>query len=272
MNGDLIIQPSSDDITALKIWRNPKTMISEAKMAAETLMEFVTARKLSITFGTAPKPHLYFEAWAFLGHMFGVTSRVIPGGTKPIVVNGITGWEAEADAYHVPSGQVISTANSMCLSDEDNWSVRAKYDWRDKADGSGREKVKVGDIPVPQFQLRSMAETRAQAKALKGPFSWVIAMAGFDPTVAEDMRSKDGGTVRSPSQPQQQQRPATDGNGPRRISEKQAGRMFGIAKTANKTTDDVLVILKHFGFETPEDVTVLKYDEVCAEIARSDSA
>lgn len=272
MSQELIIEPSGDDMTALKIWRNPKTMITEAKIAADTLMEFVAARKLSITFGTAPKPHLYFEAWAFLAHMFNVTSRVVPGGTKPIVINGITGWESEADAYHVPSGQIISTANAMCLSDEDNWSVRAKYEWRDKSDGSGREKVKVGDIPVPQFQLRSMAETRAQAKALKGPFSWVIAMAGFDPTVAEDMR-KDGASVRQPQQPQQQ-RPAstTDGSGPRRISEKQAGRMFGIAKTANKSTEEVLVILKHFGFEAPEDVTVAKYDDVCAEIARSDSA
>ena len=51
----------------------------------------------------------------------------------------------------------------MCMDDESKWSDK------------------------PLFQLRSMAQTRAQAKALRNVLAWVVVMAGYAPTPAEEM-------------------------------------------------------------------------------------
>jgi hypothetical protein len=96
-----------------------------------------------------------FEAWAFLATMYRVTPRVVPGSTRLIEIGGVVGFEAEAEAFHVPSQLVISTGNAMCLNDEENWGLRPKYE------GKGDDRKRIGDVQVPLFQLRSMAQTRA---------------------------------------------------------------------------------------------------------------
>jgi hypothetical protein len=91
----------------------------------------------------------------------------------------------------------------MCLNDEDNWGAVPKYEWKDILDDKGKkiwdkglrngkggykaEKVQTGTVPKPLFQLRSMAQTRACAKALRQVFSWVVVLAGFKPSVAEEL-------------------------------------------------------------------------------------
>jgi hypothetical protein len=39
----------------------------------------------------------------------------------------------------------------------------------------------------PEFQLRSMAQTRACAKALRNAFAWIPVLAGYEGTPAEEM-------------------------------------------------------------------------------------
>ena len=51
-----------------------------------------------------------------------------------------------------------------------------------------KEKIKVADQPVPSFQLRSMAQTRACAKAFRNVLAWVVVLAGYKPTPAEEMQ------------------------------------------------------------------------------------
>ena len=48
----------------------------------------------------------------------------------------------------------------------------------------------------PAFQIRSMAQTRAAAKCLRNVLAWVVVMAGYAPTPAEEMDSS-----RTSSQP-----------------------------------------------------------------------
>jgi hypothetical protein len=221
------------------------------------------------------KDHLWFEAWAFLATMYRVTPRVVPGLTKIIEIGGVIGYEAEAEAFHMPSQTIISTGNAMCLNDEDNWGLRPKYEWRGQ--GNARERVKVGEVAVPLFQLRSMAETRAMSKALKGPFSWIVAMAGFAPSTAEegpgaDGNGGDGNGKQNIRQPQQKQQQAKTSDGaPAKITDKQASRIWGIAHSANKPKEEVIAILKHFGFEQAADVTVDVYEKICAEVQKGDA-
>ena len=44
-----------------------------------------------------------------------------------------------------------------------------------------------------EFQIASMAQTRAVSKAFRLALSWVMTLAGYEPTPAEEMKS--GGLV-----------------------------------------------------------------------------
>ena len=69
----------------------------------------------------------------------------------------------------------------------------------------------------PLFQLKSMAQTRACAKALRNVLAWVVVLAGYTPAPAEEMESD---TVASPhfSSPRRKSQIIE----PARISEAQA--------------------------------------------------
>ena len=152
---------------------NPRRSSLKPECAPMRLIAAVKRNNWVQKFGG--RDHLFFEAWSFLASMYRVTPRTRE--TRLVQIGDVTGYEAFAEAFHVPSGIVIGAADSMCLDDEDNWDVRPTYEW----DAQTRQKVRTGERPVPLFQLRSMSQTRAQAKALKGPFSWIVAMA-YAPT------------------------------------------------------------------------------------------
>lgn len=252
-----------DDAFSLRVARKPEAMVAEAALCANALMAAVRKNSWAQKFGN--KEHLFFEAWSFLASMYRVVPRVRE--TRLIQIGDVVGYEAFAEAFHVASQTVISTADAMCLNDEDNWSLRAEYEWTGPKDN--RQKVKVGDKPVPLFQLRSMAQTRAMAKALKGPFSWVVAMAGYAPRPAEEM-GPDGQPQQS-QQPQQPRSTQQQGGKTSLITEPQQKRFWALAKAANKSEDEIRRVLQSFGFESTKDITWEKYDAVCAEIQKGDA-
>lgn len=253
-----IVEP--DDGFTLRLARKPDAIVAEATLCANSLMAAVRKNEWAQKFGN--KEHLFFEAWAFLATMYRVTPRVKE--TRLVQIGDVTGYEAFAEAFHVPSGVVISTADSMCLDDEDNWDMRPEYDWQ--GSGRDRKKVKVGEKPVPLFQLRSMAQTRAMAKALRGPFSWIVAMAGYAPRAAEDMTGKESEQPTGPQAPQQKP-PESTGNGT--ITPKQASRIWAIGFSAGVDKRVIGEILRGQGFERAEDVTTDKYEALCALLEKA---
>ncbi len=118
-----IMIPQGDELLQIRLGRNPETLIKEAALCAGALMRVVKENGWAINFG-GKKDHLWFEAWAFLATMYRVTPRVVPGMTKLIEIGGVIGFEAEAEAFHVPSQTIVSTGNAMCLNDEENWGLR----------------------------------------------------------------------------------------------------------------------------------------------------
>ena len=64
-------------------------------------------------------------------------------------------------------GRIIATAESVCSSRENNWRNRDEY------------------------AIKSMAQTRATAKACRLAFSWIMVLAGYEPTPAEEMDNSD---------------------------------------------------------------------------------
>jgi hypothetical protein len=157
--------------------RKPTAVLAEATLAANALADVIKKKQKPVIFNG--EQYLEFEDWQTCGQFYHLTARV--SWTRPLELGGAIGFEAGADVIHNDTGMIISSAESMCMNDEDKWSKRTKYEW------VKGKREKVGEVPVPLFQLRSMAQTRACAKALRNVLAWVVVLAGFKPNVAEEM-------------------------------------------------------------------------------------
>jgi len=196
----------------IDVAKDPERVLIEAKRAAEALVRVVSSKPTKVIINN--EQYLEFEDWQTLGRFYGLTVRV--DSTDPVNFDGIKGWQARASVIN-RNGEVVSSADAMCLSDEEKWSTRSKYEyqyiwkngkattenppsdqitWIPNPKKSGKmmpkkERVKTKDEPVPFFQLRSMAQTRASAKAFRNVLAWVVVLAGYKPTPAEEMPSPD---------------------------------------------------------------------------------
>ena len=90
--------------------------------------------------------------------MLGVSPHIV--WSRPLEHHD--GWEARAEARTV-DGRMVGSAEAMVTRDERNWRTSDEY------------------------ALRSMAQTRAMSKALRGPLGFVITLAGVSATPAEEM-------------------------------------------------------------------------------------
>ena len=195
-----------DDNRDLEVRRDPLDVLEEARKAAKALKDVIDAKPKKVIFGG--ETYLEFEDWQTVGRFYGITPRIL--STAHVQFGDVEGWEAKAEAYHVPTGRVVASAEAMCLNDEPNWSTRPASSWHyvKKSGGTSEEdpgkdeliwekgkdgknrpkKMRVETIQsVPRFQLRSMAQTRAGAKALRNALAWVVVLAGYRPTPAEEM-------------------------------------------------------------------------------------
>ena len=141
------------------IHRPPAKVLEEARSAATALTDVISKKSKPVKFNG--EIYLEFEDWQTVGRFYGITAKV--RDTKFVQFDKASGFEASAEAILVSTGQAISAADAMCLNDEPNW--RSK----------------------PMFQLRSMAQTRACAKSLRNVLAWVVVLAGYKPTPAEEM-------------------------------------------------------------------------------------
>ena len=160
----------------LAMGRSPSAVLAEAHTAAKALKDLISKKEKKVIMNG--KQYLEFEDWQTVGGFYGAKSKSI--STEYVEIGNAKGFKAKAVVIDA-NGNEISSAEALCLNDEEKWSTRPKYELKD-----GR-KEKVGDVPVPTFQLMSMAQTRACAKALRNVFAWVVVLAGYAPTPAEDM-------------------------------------------------------------------------------------
>lgn len=191
----------------LVVSRAPDIVLEEARKAALALKAVIDAKPNPILFNG--EKYLEFEDWQTVGRFYGVSPKIT--STKYVEYGEAKGWEASAEAVQVASGNVVSRAEAMCLNDEPKWSARPKYEWHyvkksggTSADDPGKDeliwekgndnknrpkkqRVLTGNEAVPLFQLRSMAQTRACAKAMRNALAWVVVLAGFKPTPAEEL-------------------------------------------------------------------------------------
>ena len=196
----------------LTVKRPPMTVLEEARQAAVALQDVLNTKKNKVMMGEGEKKEQYleFEDWQTVGKFYGVTC--CEEGDPIYVEFGATkGFKASSIALH--NGKTISRATAFCLTDEEKWGERNKYVWAycKKSGGTSvedpgrneiiwepnpnkegkflpkKERILLGHESVPLFQLASMAQTRANSKVLRNVLSWVVVLAGYKPTPAEEM-------------------------------------------------------------------------------------
>jgi hypothetical protein len=160
--------PATHALADLAVNREPGIVLAEAQRAAAALKDVISRKPKQVKFNG--EQYLEFEDWQTVARFYGLTARV--QSTRYVEYGEAQGFEACADVLCVPTGQVLTAAESMCLNDEPTWSRK------------------------PLYQLRSMAQTRACAKALRNVLSWVVVLAGYRPTPAEEMQPQDSNLTR----------------------------------------------------------------------------
>jgi hypothetical protein len=213
---------------ALSVQGRPDQVLAEAASAAKALKGVIDSKPDPVRLGG--KTYLEFEDWQTVARFYGLTAKVLhteavtiqeadASGTLKVYARG---YEAEAVALVVSTGQEISRAESMCLTDEPKWAGK------------------------PLFQLRSMAQTRACAKVLRNVLAWVVVLAGYGATPAEELPS----TGRAS-----------------RITEAQRRRLWKLAdKQGWKKEQLAELLVRLVGLADTTAIGRDQYDEVCAAI------
>jgi len=104
------------------------------------------------------KKYVYVEGWTTLGAMLGITPK-----EKYVKKTEDNDYEAYVDLIRNSDGMVIGGASSIVSGDEPHWKNR------------------------PRYARRSMSVTRATGKAFRLLLSWIMQLAGYEPTPAEEM-------------------------------------------------------------------------------------
>ena len=138
---------------------DPVEVLTRATEVADALAPAIEQRKLYANI--SGKKHITVEGWTTLGAMLGVTPVCL--WTRKLD----DGWEARVEA-HTLDGRLIGAAEAQCTRAEKMWAKRDDY------------------------ALRSMAQTRATSKALGSVLRFVVTLAGYSGTPAEEVQH-DGG-------------------------------------------------------------------------------
>ena len=161
---------------------SPKEVVARATEMANELRQVINKQHLYADI--RGKQYVTVEGWTTLGAMVGVfplvtwCRRVGDDLVEPL------GWEARVEVRTL-SGQTVGAAEAQCMRSEGQWRSR------------------------DDFALRSMAQTRATSKAMRLPLAWIMSLAGFEATPAEEMPRDD--QVKPPAQRPAARKTASNG-------------------------------------------------------------
>ena len=169
MSSDLVIQDKAlpPHISAADFEHS----MTEATAKAKVLTKVIAAQADKYVVRAQGQEFLRYEAWATLAQGYGMTAG-IDTIENVLDTDGHTVLGVKATAVLRDSlGTQIGGAPAFCMFDEPNW--------RNK----------------PLAQVASMAGTRAAGKALRIGLSWVVVLAGYNPTPAEEFERDASGEI-----------------------------------------------------------------------------
>jgi hypothetical protein len=151
---------------------NPREVIEAASAVASVLTDVL--KKQGLTTRISGRDHVRVEGWQTTGSMLGVFPVLesvetipwpdnIPENLQGIAAQGKSfGFVARYRAQRA-DGAIVGGGEAECRRTESTWKSR------------------------DDFALKSMAQTRATSKALKAPLGFVVALAGYATTPAEEL-------------------------------------------------------------------------------------
>ena len=156
-NEVLVMEPGEQQLTAL-----PSDILDDAIKASQALTSVINQKQRPVIINE--EQYLEYEDWQTLGQFYGYGAST--GEAQLVEIAGVLGAKATAKLVNLRTGEMIGGAEAYCMRDEDRWETR------------------------PWFQLASMAQTRAGAKALRNRLAWVAVLGGYRPTPAEEMQNE----------------------------------------------------------------------------------
>ena len=133
----------------------PKDKMAVAGQISTILCDVIERQKLYTNI--QGRKYVNVEGWTTLGSLI----KVLPKEREVIRHENGT-YEAYVDLIS-PNGDVVGSGSAICGVGESSWMQR------------------------PEFARRSMAITRATGKAYRLGYSWMMSMAGYEPTPREEM-------------------------------------------------------------------------------------
>jgi hypothetical protein len=141
---------------------NPAALVSGAAELASQLAIVINRQNLATVI--KGKRFVNVEGWTTLATMLGVTAREV----CTVELEGV--YVATVELVRMSDGACISRASAECGS-SDELDKYGKPIWSTR----------------PRYARRSMAQTRATGKACRLAFSWIMSLAGYEVTPAEEM-------------------------------------------------------------------------------------
>lgn len=147
-----------------------RTKIDIATEVAGCLKDLIIKQNLSVKLNKSDEEYVLVEGWEVLGTMLGISpvTEIISEITNN--QGRVVGYVARATLYRNPIIQNGEIVGGDLISRTEA-----------SADKSGFQK----DLP----SIRSMAQTRALGKCYRMALSWVMKLAGYQGTPAEEMKS-----------------------------------------------------------------------------------
>ena len=234
---------------------DPEAFIGKAAAIAAVLAKVLKHRNLTLEI--QGREHVRVEGWQLLARMLGITPVCV--WTRPLKSEDgkVLGWEGRVEARD-PNGMTVGAAEASCDRQERTWSNRDEH------------------------ALRSMAQTRATAKALRQATGAIMALTGFEGTPVEEMPELNEGhtPIRPPvskssrpegkpvpEQPQEASAPKAVTPAPATISTPQVRRLWALGMAGKKSSEQIRKALEAHGWTKPEEITRGKaYSDICTWI------
>ena len=197
----LVVQQPGQSLVAVA--NDPADMVKVAARLATVLRDIVDRQRLYTVIQGKSYPQV--EAWQTIGRLDNVVARE----ARPPIRHDDGCYEAFAELIRLSDGMVIGSASAICGSpDDEPWG------------GTPAKNGKPAKGPRPENARRSMAATRAISRAFRGQYAWIMALAGYEPTPAEEMPREDE---------------------PRREVPRDDGSLVGRVEVGDKASSDFLV-------------------------------
>jgi len=223
--------------------KNPNEVVKIAKNIADAVSDIVEKQKLYDKI--KDKKYVRCEGWTTMGAMLGLFPQIVE--VREEKIDDKNKKYVAVCEIRTLDGRLVSRAESECSSLERN---------------------KVGQ---EDYALRSMAETRAVSKAFRICLSWVMTLAGYEPTpaeeVSEEMLNNKVIEQKIVETPVVEQVNLNVDNKSKKITEKQRKLLFVRLREAGIPEE---VLKKHievaFGKTSTADLNNEEFDEILKEI------